>query len=314
MDAQIPATKAHKRVLVVEDDPHSMEILREALVQDGSYNVMTANSADEALREVARFRPQLVITDQDMPGFTGLDLLKELRKQKNYVTVIFVSGRGDVDVVSQALRAGADDYIRKPFRIEELLARVETCFRNNELHKDLLLANEKLQDMVEHDYLTGLYNMRSMYDRIDYELKRARRYNRCVTCVMMDMDHFKTVNDYNDHLFGSFVLKEVGAIVTKTMREVDFAARYGGDEFLVVLTEADEKGGAAFCERLRKAIQTHEFRDGSNSIRLTVSLGFATSRGSAEIDARSLVRSADHALYKAKNMGRNRAIRYEPGS
>ncbi len=123
---------------------------------------------------------------------------------------------------------------------------------------------------------------------------------------MMDMDHFKTVNDTNDHLFGSFVLKEMGQIVQKAMRNSDFAARYGGDEFLVVLNDTDLNGAKIFSERLRQRIEGHTFQDGKNQVKLTLSLGCAVSHPNLTIDARQLVRLADHALYRAKELGRNR--------
>lgn len=294
-----------RRLLVVDDDENTLAVVNEALVKEG-YSVVTATSATEALGLIKTVRPHLVITDHDMPELNGLEMLKQLRQEKNYVTLIFMSGRSDSQLISQALRTGADDFIRKPFRFDEFLARVEAALRNNDLHKELREANEKLQEMVERDYLTGLYNMRSMYEKIDFEIKRARRYKRHVTAIMMDMDHFKSVNDSNDHLFGSFVLKEVGAIITSTMRETDFAARYGGDEFLIVLAETNEEGTKAFCERLRSNVKKHDFRDGENHIKLTVSIGYALMSGEAEIDARHLVREADHALYRAKTAGRDR--------
>lgn len=294
-----------RRILVVEDEVPIMELIRESL-EGAGYEVHTANSAQEALNAIRTIQPNLVLTDQDMPGFTGLEMLRELRGQLNYVSVIFVSGRADITMVTKALRAGADDYIRKPFLFDELLARVEACLRTHDLHEELLVANQKLQDTVERDYLTGLFNMRSMYDRIDGELKRAIRYNRKLACVMIDMDHFKSVNDGNDHLFGSFVLKEVGAIIKQTMRDSDFAARYGGDEFLVVLTDTDGPGAKVFCERLREKVLKHTFSDGRSQIRLTMSLGCAVGDAKNSIDARQLVRKADHALYRAKEAGRNR--------
>jgi diguanylate cyclase (GGDEF)-like protein len=298
-------TPADRRLLVVDDDEDTLAVVREALVQQG-YAVETATSAQEALELVKRVKPHLVITDHDMPELNGLEMLKRLRQDKNYVTVIFISGRGDSQLVAHALRTGADDFIRKPFRFDEFLARVEAALRDNDIHKELRDANEKLQDMVETDYLTGLYNMRSMYEKIDFEIKRAKRFKRNVSAVMLDMDHFKTVNDTNDHLFGSFVLKEVGEIIRGTMREVDFAARYGGDEFLIVLTETNAVGTRIFCERLQMNIKAHEFNDGRNKIRLTVSIGFAVMAGGDEMDARQLVRAADHALYRAKTGGRDR--------
>ena len=295
------------RILVVEDDVHSQEIIIETL-KENQYQVEGAISAKEAMAKMKANKPHLIISDHDMPGMTGLDLLKNLRQKDNYVTLIFVSGRKDTKTIVEALKEGADDYITKPFMFDELLARVETCLRNNAVHRELLEANEKLQEMVDRDYLTGLYNMRSMYKKINYEIRRAKRNKTILSCVMLDMDHFKSVNDGNDHLFGSFVLKEVGEIIKNTIREVDFAARYGGDEYLIVLPEVKPKGAEAFCERMRKNIESYEFKDGLNSIRLTVSIGFTLYNGE-DLDAIDLVRNADNALYEAKDSGRNRVFK-----
>jgi len=295
----------NKRVLIVEDEQNVLDILSEALTQAG-YDVKSSNSAREAMELLKTFKPHLVLTDNDMPEITGIEMLRDLRLQKNYVTVIFVSGRSDSQFVVDALKVGADDYIRKPFRINELLARVEVALRVNDLHRDLLEANMKLQDMVDHDDLTGLYNMRSMYEKIDVEIKRCKRYSRKMACVMVDMDNFKSVNDNHDHLFGSFVLKKMGGIIKDLVRETDFAARYGGDEFLIVLTETTLSGAGIFCEKLRSGVEKFDFRDGKDSIRLTTSIGFALGGDGIEHDARSLVRAADKFLYKSKEGGRNR--------
>lgn len=301
---EAPANE-ERRILVVEDDPTILAMMKEALTSE-RYAVTTASSVSEAMHLIQTVQPNLVLTDQDMPGLTGIEMLRELRSQLNYVSVIFVSGRSDVSLVTQALRAGADDYIRKPFRFEELVARVEVCLRNHDLHRDLHDANQKLQDMVDRDYLTGLFNMRSMYDRIDGELKRAMRFKRNLACVMIDMDHFKSVNDGHDHLFGSFVLRETGKLIQATMRDSDFAARYGGDEFLVVLTDTDANGAKVFCERMREKVRTYTFQEGKSKIQLTMSLGCAVTVPGKPIDARQLVRLADHALYRAKDAGRDR--------
>ncbi len=297
-------TAKDKRILVVEDDPNSLQILLEALGGEG-YQLESATSAAEGLALVKKFKPHLVVSDHDMPGGTGLDMLQTLRQQKNYVTLIFVSGRGDVGLVAKALRAGADDYIRKPFRVEELLARVECSLRNNEARRDLLEANQRLQEMVDRDYLTGLLNMRSLYERIDLELKRHRRFGGECSCVMIDMDHFKRVNDSFDHLFGSFVLKEMGKIIQDTIRDTDLAARYGGDEFLLVLVETGPEGAEVLAERLRQKVADRLFVDGKDQIQLTVSIGLASSSLDPSMDARKLVRFADHALYESKAKGRN---------
>ena len=143
--------------------------------------------------------------------------------------------------------------------------------------------------------------------KFDQEIERARRYGHGVAAIMLDMDHFKGVNDNHDHLFGSFVLSEVGEMIRKNIRSVDFAARYGGDEFLICLTHTDAEGAKQFAERLRKIIAGHLFEQKEDEIELTASMGVAViQNGRSQMDGRSLVRHADRALYESKEKGRDR--------
>ncbi|MGE0631642.1 MAG: diguanylate cyclase [Pseudobdellovibrionaceae bacterium] len=300
----LPASN-NRKILVVDDDADAVEIVRETLQWEG-YQVSVAASGEDALKKLGEWGPHLVLLDIGMPGLSGLDILDNLRKSRSYISVLFVSGHSRTEDVVRGLDAGADDYITKPYDPRELLARVRTQLRIKDLNDQLRSANEKLKELVEIDDLTGLFNMRSVYQRLEHELDRGRRFGRPVCAVMMDMDNFKMVNDAHDHLFGSFALSEVGYIVKTTIRSVDIAARYGGDEFLIVLTEVHRDGAMQFCERLRKAIEKHVFDNGHDRMALTASIGFAiTQAGDSAIDARSLVRVADRALYDAKEAGRN---------
>lgn len=294
-----------RRILIIDDDPDSLSIIAEALRWEG-YQVHTAISGTEGLQQIQSWSPDLILLDVNMPEMNGMDTLQDLRQRPNYVSVMFISGNTSTAHVISGLDAGADDYIPKPFEPLELLARVRTQLRIKDLNDQLRFANEQLKELVDTDDLTGLFNMRSVYQRVENELLRAKRFQRQVCVVMMDMDHFKTVNDGHDHLFGSFVLSEVGVIIRKCIRNIDLGARYGGDEFLMLLTETNAEGAAKFCERLRSLISNHTFVSGKDSMKLTCSIGFAiTSPGDDQTDARGLVRSADHALYEAKKAGRN---------
>lgn len=297
-----------RHILVVDDDPQTIRIAKAALEHDG-YTVRTAGSGEKALDEIRSFQPHLILLDVSMPGLNGIETLKKIRDKERYTSVIFLSGKSDPENIIQGLDAGANDYVRKPFDVSELLARVRTQLRIKDLNDRLKAANDRLKELVDIDDLTGLFNMRSLYKKLDFEIERARRYQRSVAVIMMDLDHFKQVNDSNDHLFGSYVLAQVGKIIRENMRKVDFAARYGGDEYLIVLTEINREGAEIFCDRLCKSIASAVFEKDDFKVSLTASLGFAVASPSKEdIDARALVRAADRALYQAKDQGRNRVI------
>ena len=300
-----------RKVIVIDDDKHNCELIRDALAKDGCI-VEIATNGREGIHKIEFFKPDLVLMDQDMPEITGLETLRLLRSRENYVAVIFISAGTSPQTISEALDHSADDYIRKPFSLQELAARVAVRFRIKDLHDRLQQMNDKLNELAQRDVVTGLFNMRSMYEKIETEIERARRFKRHVACIMMDMDHFKSVNDGHDHLFGSFVLKEVGRLINDSIRKIDIAARYGGDEFLIVLSETDDHGTLTYVERLRAVVEGHTFTDGKDSIRLTTSIGYALSPLDREIDAKTLVRLADHALYEAKHGGRNKGLGFSP--
>ena len=294
-----------RRILVIDDDPDSLSIIAEALRWDG-YQVQTAISGSEGITLIQSWSPDLILLDVNMPEMNGVETLRDLRQKEEYVSVMFISGNTSTEHVIEGLDSGADDYIPKPFDPLELLARVRTQLRIKDLNDQLRAANGRLKELVDTDDLTGLFNMRSVYQRVEAELLRAHRFGRQVCIVMLDMDYFKSVNDGHDHLFGSFVLSEVGMIIRKCIRNIDLGARYGGDEFLMVLTETNSEGAQKFCERLRNMIRQHNFKNGHDEMKLTCSIGFAiTSAGDGQTDARALVRAADHALYEAKEAGRN---------
>jgi diguanylate cyclase (GGDEF)-like protein len=295
-----------RKLLVVDDDDTSRRLVTKAL-EFQNYQVRQAESGTAAIEVMEDWHPHLILLDVNMPGLNGLETLARLRARDEYVSVIFVSGNSGTEDVILGLDAGADDYVCKPFEVIELLGRVRTQLRIKDLNDNLKRANERLKELIDIDDLTGLFNMRSLYKRLDYELDRARRYNRSVSVMMMDLDYFKQVNDRNDHLFGSHVITQVGKMIRENIRKVDFAARYGGDEYLVVLTEINLAGAQIFADRLRARIEATEFKNELHSIHLTASIGLAIANpAEAEIEARSLVRYADRALYAAKENGRNR--------
>jgi diguanylate cyclase (GGDEF)-like protein len=298
-----------RRILVVDEDQDSLNILLEPLKWEG-YDARGVSNVQEALQLMESWVPHIALMDFKADR-TGLQCLNKIRQRLTHSSCIIISDDSSTESIIASLDSGADDYIIKPFVPLELLARIRTHLRIRDLQEQLVYANGRLKEMVDTDDLTGLYNMRSLYQRLEFELQRARRFGRGVACVMLDLDYFKTVNDGHDHLFGSHVISEVGKIIKESTRNIDIPARYGGDEFLIVLTEVHYEGAVLFCERLRRNIESTTFTSGQDSIKLTISLGFTMNPLDEGISAKEFVRRADHALYEAKRQGRNRTCFYK---
>ncbi len=299
-------------MFVVDDDPAALRIVEAALGHEG-YSIKTTTTGADIETAIQEWKPDLILLDVQMPGVDGLETLKRVRNNEEYVSTLFVSGQTAKDHIVLGLDSGADDYICKPYDIHELLARVRCHFRIKDIRDELKRANKRLEELAATDDLTGLYNMRSMYEKLTFEIDRAMRFHRAVGVIMFDLDNFKAVNDQNDHLFGSYVLTQVGQIIKDNMRKVDFAGRYGGDEFVIVLSETNLHGAKAFCERLRQMVEEYVFSKDGYSRKLTISVGLVvTELGAEGLDAKSLMRAADHALYEAKESGRNRVTVFDP--
>ncbi|MBL7664364.1 MAG: diguanylate cyclase [Bacteriovoracaceae bacterium] len=294
------------KILLIEDESQIQKLVTDALQMDG-HTVQSVMSGEKALELIPNFMPHLIMLDYNLPGMNGIEVLHRIRQMDHYIAVIFVSAQNKISDMIKTLDAGADDYISKPFILGDLLARVRSQLRLKHLNDALAFANKKLEALVDIDDLTGLYNMRSTYKRIEHELKQAEKFKLSLGIIMMDMDHFKTVNDNHDHLFGSFVLSEVGKIIKESIRFVDYGVRYGGDEFMLIITETDEKSLQLIAERIRTKIEKYLFTSGADQMHLTCSLGYAlTQPGNAILDSKQLVKVADNALYESKNLGRNR--------
>ena len=299
----------NRPVLVLDEDPETLELMLEPLRWEG-YDVRGFTSPKEVSEFLNYWKPQMIIVDPDFSKHDGLDYLNSLSGQLDATSLIVVSSNTNTDRITQCLDLGASDYIVAPFVPLEFLARVRTQFRFLDAKEELLAANLRLKELVEIDDLTGLFNMRSIYQKLEFEMERGKRFNRSVTAVMLDMDKFKSVNDGHDHLFGSYVLSEVGKIIRASTRNIDIPARFGGDEFLIVLSETPLAGVELFCDRLRKKVEQTIFAYEKDTIKLTLSLGYASTAPGEFITPKELVRRADVALYEAKRRGRNQAVGY----
>ena len=308
MSQDIERPAKSRKILVIDDDPNGIDVILEPLKWEG-YNAVGVHTLDEGLRVIDSWMPLIIVVDfkdKDM----RIRAIAKVREIRPFASLLLLSDESSTESIILGLDSGADDYIVKPFVPLELLARIRTHLRIRDLQEQLMYANEKLKELADTDDLTGLLNMRSLYQKLEFELQRARRFGRQVCVIMFDMDHFKSVNDGHDHLFGSYVISEMGKIVRANTRNIDIPARYGGDEFLIVLTEVNFEGALFYCERLRKSVEGTTFRSGEDEIQLTISVGFAVTDPYENISPKELVRRADHALYEAKENGRNKVCFY----
>lgn len=299
-------------VLVVEDEPGNRAMLKRRLARAG-YRVLVAQNGRQAV-EVARAEiPDLVLLDIMLPIMNGFETLRELKETETtrHIPVIFLSARDEADDKVNGLALGANDYIGKPFDTGELLARIEVAMRLKR-DRDQLIATaeearinaEQAQERAMTDALTGLLNRFGLQRVLAREHAEARRYARPLSCLMIDVDNFKTINDSFGHNAGDEALQQIAAILTDAVRRSDMVCRFGGEEFLVLLPETDLEGAHALAEKIREtaAERVFGFRDATFS--LTVSVGVTTL--CHDESGNDMTARADVCLYHAKERGRNR--------
>ena len=299
-------------ILIAEDNPVSRRLM-EMTLRQADYEVVSVANGFEALKAFKkRFFP-IVLTDWGMPEMDGLQLCRAIRENpsEGYVFIFLVTARDSKQDIIVGLEAGADDYLTKPIDRSELIARLKTATRVLELEKSLKDAYEKIRVLSITDKLTGCYNRTYMDEYLSKEISRATRYQRPISLVMADIDHFKRVNDTYGHQAGDQVLKNFVTIIRDNLRkDVDWIARYGGEEFLMVLPETDFESAMMSAERLRKAVSESAVMHGDREICITASFGVAGFRPSVaentDVTHEALINQADKALYQAKNEGRNR--------
>ncbi len=299
---------ARARLLVADDEPDARELLAEVLGPD--FEVVTAADGQEAVDLARSQRPDLVLLDLNMPRLDGFQGLEHLRADAGTIDipVILVTARSDDAGKVRALDQGAVDYLQKPFSELELRARVERTLR-------LVRSQTALRELAQTDALTGLANLRAFRARLDEEVKRARRYRTPITCVMTDLDQLKPINDELGHPAGDRAIAAVAAIIREELRETDFGARYGGDEFVVLLPHTTAEEGRVFAERVCARLRSTDLVIGQRRLTLGASFGVASrAPGAPEDPAEALVHAADAALYAAKRAGRGRVVVAPEGS
>lgn len=300
-------------ILIAEDDRLTRELLAGMLVGRG-YQVEAVEDGQSAVERAGKGGIDLVLLDILMPRLNGLEacrLLKSLTGEV-FLPVVLVTVKTDSASRVEGLRIGADDYVCKPFDEEELVARVEALLRVKRLHDHVARARAKLERLSVHDDLTGLYNYRYLHNRLGEEFKRAERYHEPLACILVDVDRLAGLNEAHGREFGDHVLMATAEIIRHSVRDVDVVARFGGDEFLVVLPSTHFAGSVTVAERIwRESCGASLLAPGGGILRATLSVGVALfpSRDVRSKDA--LLRGADAALHQAKLDGGNRVCVFQ---
>jgi diguanylate cyclase (GGDEF)-like protein len=300
-------------VLIAEDEFISRSLL-EAMIQEWNYGVVSVTDGDAAWETLqSPDAPSLIILDWVMPGKSGLDICHMIRNNQKeeyaYKYIILLTGKETKEDIVRGLEAGADDYITKPFDAHELRMRLRAGRRIIELH-------DKLRYYATYDPLTGLLNRRFLFDRLNKEIARAKRENSPLSIGLLDLDHFKSVNDAWGHLAGDKVLCEAARRIRSCLREYDVigryrensvVGRYGGEEFLIVALGVGSSQAMNTFERIRACISEQSIDVSGDIVSITASIGVATvEEGVLTTDLTSLIKAADTQLYQAKLEGRDR--------
>ncbi|MEQ8786403.1 MAG: diguanylate cyclase [Pirellulaceae bacterium] len=298
--AQSLTESAQQKVIVVDDDPAQCRILSQ-LLKAHAFEVRSTVCSQEALRWIEEEPPSFLLTDWEMPSLSGLDLARRVRELnlESYVYVIFLSVRHEQQDVAAALAAGADDFITKPVQTLELLARINAGAR-------VLRREAKLARLAGADALTDLPSRRTFEVVLEREWHQALRHRRSLSCVMLDIDYFKQVNDVYGHAAGDDVLRRFARLLEDAVRDEDYVCRYGGEEFCILLPETGETDAAAWAEGLLARLSESTMAPAAR-LHVTASCGVAEIAGSMEA-ATDLVKAADECLLHAKDTGRNRVV------
>lgn len=305
-------------ILLVEDSEAQAKITKESLEKSG-YGVVWAKDGTSAIKTVMTTPPDVILLDLVLPDMNGNEVCRWLKVNTDTkgIPIIMLTVRSSLDDKVTGIEAGADDYLAKPYNEIELNARIYAALRTKALQDELRQKNKQLSELLAKveglsitDSLTGLFNRRHFDTVLELERKKSERYQQPLTCLLIDIDHFKSVNDAYGHKAGDSVLLEIAQILKKSLREVDTPARWGGEEFTAILPETDSEQGTLAATRILERISNHTFEQLPDK-RITVSIGLA-SRGDFVNTTEALIVAADGALYEAKRKGRNR-IEIAPG-
>ncbi|MBN2443917.1 MAG: diguanylate cyclase [Spirochaetales bacterium] len=288
--------KHDEKIVVAEDNPRLQELITKRLEKEG-YEVYKADNGRQALELINKIIPDLIILDIKMPELDGYEVKRALSKQKltETIPVIFLTGRDELSDKVKGLSLGADDYITKPFKKEELLARIEAILRRKRYY----------ENMAMHDTLTGVYNVTYFNQQFSQFFNMAERYGHSFSILFIDVNKFKYINDTYGHKTGDTVLQSIAEIMEQKLRKSDIISRYGGDEFAIILPHTELEKAEELATRLKEAVASTKIKnDESAPIAVSISIGCAAySSGYKTKD--NMFEVADKKMYESKRSSGN---------
>lgn len=306
-----------RTVLIIDDSELIRQKLEQTLRQQRIFDhFLHAESGIDGFKLLLAEPVDLILCDLIMPGIDGFKFLslKLSRPEFKEIPVIMLTGEEDIKAKVRGLEAGASDYLTKPFHPEELIARVKVHLKIKSLQDELREKHVRLENLTRTDELTGLCNRRFFMEQLRQEFSRCHRYQSAMAFAMVDIDHFKSVNDTYGHLAGDKALVSVAQMLAKSLRGQDTMGRYGGEEFGILMPETDAEGAQICMERCRRAIESTAVALEQTNLKITVSIGVVCMPLPGVERLEGMIALADEALYQAKDGGRNRVVLAELNS
>jgi two-component system cell cycle response regulator len=309
-------------ILLAEDNIDHAELTKTKLEQVKGYKVEIAHDGYECINKAREKQYDIILTDFAMPKMNGLELLEKLKEEGIDVPVVMLTGHGDEKIVVKVMKSGGYDYVIKepdfsyldilPFVIEDAKLTHQLKKENVRLTQELMKKNKELQEanlnlreLSITDGLTKIYNYRFFKEALALEYKRSKRYNQALSCIIFDIDDFKKINDVHGHRAGDFILVELVTLIKNNIRESDLFARYGGEEFVILLPDISLKSSIKIAEKVRGLVESYDFVWKKKVLKITISLGVASSEKKGVDSNEALLEEADHNLLKAKRKGKN---------
>ncbi len=303
------------KILSVEDSDMDFKDIKTLIATSNNIVLKRSTTIDDTLKLMKTDPVDIALVDYFLPDGTGLDLMQKMVTGAIDTPVIVITGKGDEMIATQVIQAGAYDYLPKDQLNEKnLFQAISNALTKSQLKNEARVAIRRMAEMSVRDVLTGLYNRRYFFETLDREIARTGRTRSGLVLCMMDLDHFKRINDTMGHPAGDMVLSEFGKMLKDWIRQSDTPCRYGGEEFAVMLTDTDVQKATGVCERFRAALNQRIFTYNQTPFQMTVSMGIASLMSLTHQTGENLIQAADDALYQAKSLGRNTLVVYRPGS